>query len=447
MENFILYLLQSAGALSLFYLLYRVALRRETHFILNRIYFLLAALASLLLPLAKVNIFGTAAMPASTMIVLDTLFINGSDVQQMAQQHMSIFQILTGIYLLGVIFLSLRLVIKLVQLFRLIHRSEVTSYGSWNLVVMEEEMAPFSFFNYLFINRSEMDSEQLETIVAHEQVHWRQLHSADLLLAELLTIFQWFNPFAWLYRKSLETVHEYLADEGVLRKGYEPVNYQNLLLEQASGISAFGFANHFNHSLIKTRIIMMTKNKSRRRSQLKVLLALPLTLLLIAAFTYSLPASELVKKISSSAAEFPQTTSSPIATTPDTLSPERQVYQVVDHMPQFPKVPGAPGGTSGLMNYLQDNVIYPASARKAGEQGIVYITFVVEADGQITNVKVLRGLGEALDKSALDAINGMPAWEPGKKDGEAVAVQFTMPIKFTLDAEKDQNKEEAFPEK
>ncbi len=441
MENFILYLLQSAGALSLFYLLYRLALRRETHFTLNRVYFLLAAVASLLLPLAKVNIFGTAAMPAPTMIVLDTLFINGSDVRQMAQQHISIFQIMTGMYLLGVIFLALRLVIKLVQLFRLIHGSEVTSYGSWNLVVMEEEMAPFSFFNYLFINRSEMDSEQFEAIVAHEQVHWRQLHSADLLLAELLTIFQWFNPFAWLYRKSLETVHEYLADEGVLRKGYEPISYQNLLLVQASGVSAFGFANHFNHSLIKTRIIMMTKNKSRRRSQLRVLLALPLTLLLIAAFTYSLPAGELVKKISSSAAEFPQATSSPIAITPDTLSPERQIFQVVDQMPKFP------GGDEGRMKYLQENIIYPESARKAGEQGIVYITFVVEADGQITNVKVLRGLGEALDKSALDAINGMPAWEPGKKDGEAVAVQFTMPIKFTLDADKDQDKEETYPKK
>jgi hypothetical protein len=150
MENFILYLLQSSGALSLFYLLYRVALRRETHFTLNRIYFLLAAFASLLLPLAKANVFGTAAMPATTMIVLDTLFINGSDVQQMAQQHLGIFQIMTGIYLLGVIFLSLRFVIKLVQLFGLIHRSEVTGYGSWNLAVMEEEMAPFSFFNYIF---------------------------------------------------------------------------------------------------------------------------------------------------------------------------------------------------------------------------------------------------------------------------------------------------------
>ncbi len=441
MENFILYLLQSAGALSLFYLLYRAALRRETHFTLNRIYLLLAALASLLLPLAKANIFGNAAMPATTMIVLDTIFINGSDVQQMAQQHLGIFQILTGIYLLGVIFLSLRLVIKLAQLFRLIHRSEMTSYGSWHLVVMEEEMAPFSFFNYLFIHRTEMESEQLETIVPHEQVHWRQLHSADLLLAELLTIFQWFNPFVWLYRKSLETVHEYLADEGVLRKGYEPINYQNLLLVQASGVSAFGFANHFNHSLIKTRIIMMTKNKSRRRSQLKVLLAVPLTLLLIAAFTYSLPAGEVVQKISLSATEFSQPVSTFAGAVPDTLSPERQVYPVVDHMPKFP------GGDAARMKYLQENIVYPESVRKAGEQGIVYVTFVVEADGQITNVKVLRGLGEALDKSALDAINGMPVWEPGKKDGEAVAVQFTMPIKFTLDAGKDQEKEEADPEK
>lgn len=118
MENFILYLLQSAGTLALFYLLYHVALRGETHFLLNRIYFLLTGLASLLLPLAKANIFVTAAMPANTMIFLDTVLINGSDVQQIAQQHVGIFQIITGIYLFGVVFLSLRFVIKMVQLFR-----------------------------------------------------------------------------------------------------------------------------------------------------------------------------------------------------------------------------------------------------------------------------------------------------------------------------------------
>jgi TonB family protein len=403
---------------------------------LNRIYFLLTGLASLLLPLAKANIFVTAAMPANTMIFLDTVLINGSDVQQIAQQHVGIFQIITGIYLFGVVFLSLRFVIKMVQLFGLIYRSEVTSYGSWHLVVMAEEQAPFSFFNYLFINRSQMEPVQIEAIVAHEQVHWRQLHSVDLLLAELLTIFQWFNPFMWLYRRSLETVHEYLADEGVLQKGYEPIHYQNLLLVNATGISTFGFTNHFNHSLIKTRIIMMTKNKSRRWSQLKVLLAFPLTLLLIAAFSYSLPAGELTKKISS-----------PATATPDTLSPQRQVYQVVDQMPEFPKVSGAPGGISGLMNYLQDNIIYPESAKNEGMEGTVYISFVVEANGQITNVQVIRGLGEPLDKVAEDVIAGMPVWEPGKKDGEAVAVQFTMPIKFTLDAGKDLEKEEADPKK
>ncbi|NLO50707.1 MAG: M56 family metallopeptidase [Bacteroidales bacterium] len=447
MENLILYLLQSAGTLSLFYLLYHVAFRGETHFRLNRFYFLLAGLASLLLPLAKANIFGTASMPANTMIFLDTVLINGSDVQQIAHQHVGIFQIITGIYLFGVVFLLLRFVIKMVQLFGLIHSSEVTRYGSWNLVVMEEGQAPFSFFNYLFINRSQMEPAQIETIAAHEQVHWRQLHSADLLLAELLTIFQWFNPFVWLYRRALETVHEYLADEGVLRKGYEPFNYQNLLLVQATGVSAFGFANHFNHSLIKKRIIMMTKNKSRRWSQLKVLLALPLTLLLIAAFTFSLPAGELMQKVSSSAVVSSQPVSTLTDAVPDTLRQERIVYSVVDQMPEFPKVSGAPGGISGLMGYLQENIIYPEEARNAGLQGSVYVTFVVEADGRITNVQVIRGVGEPLDKVAEDVIAGMPVWEPGKKDGEAVAVQFTMPIKFTLDGDKDQKKENAEPEK
>ena len=105
---------------------------------------------------------------------------------------------------------------------------------------------------------------------------------------------------------------------------------------------------------------------------------------------------------------------------------EQQIFQVVEDPPGFP------GGDEARMRYLQDNIRYPAIAREAGIQGTIFISFVVERDGSITDVQVLRGIGGGCDEEAIRVVRNMPRWTPGKQRGRPVRVQFTMPIRFTL---------------
>lgn len=105
---------------------------------------------------------------------------------------------------------------------------------------------------------------------------------------------------------------------------------------------------------------------------------------------------------------------------------EQEIFQVVENAPAFP------GGDGARMKFLQDNIRYPAMARESGIQGTVYVTFVVERSGAVTDVKILRGIGGGCDEEAVRVVKNMPKWEPGKQRGKPVRVQFNMPIKFTL---------------
>ncbi len=114
-----------------------------------------------------------------------------------------------------------------------------------------------------------------------------------------------------------------------------------------------------------------------------------------------------------------------------TVSPQKEkesmVFTVVEQMPKFP------GGDEARASFMASNVVYPDEARKKGIQGTVYLSFIVQADGSVTDMKILRGVNELLDKAALEAASGMPNWEPGKMRGKPVAVQFNMPVKFALE--------------
>ena len=105
---------------------------------------------------------------------------------------------------------------------------------------------------------------------------------------------------------------------------------------------------------------------------------------------------------------------------------EAEIFTVVEENPMFP------GGDEARMKFLRDNIKYPQMARESGIQGTVYVTFVVEPSGNITNIKVLRGIGGGCDEEALRVVRQMPKWQPGKQRGKSVRVQFNMPIRFVL---------------
>lgn len=199
-------------------------------------------------------------------------------------RSIGITDILWLVFLLGAGLLLVRFVYQLIQLLLLIKKNGYHEYEQVKTVFIENDSAPFSFFNFIFINKSHISERDFQRILAHELAHIKQHHSLDLIALELLTIVQWFNPFVWPYKKSLKETHEYLADNAVIAQGCSRARYQLLILEQHVGLRLFEITNNFSRSLIKRRITMMTKNKSKRWAKAKLLLIIPLFCFLMLAF-------------------------------------------------------------------------------------------------------------------------------------------------------------------
>jgi TonB family protein len=290
-------------------------------------------------------------------------------------------------------------------------------------------------------------------MIEHEKQHIQQGHTFDVLILEIIAVCQWFNPFFWMFRRALRENHEFLADQAVISQGTVPSTYKQILLSQYVGGQII-IANNFNYSLIKTRIKMMSKIKSRKIANVKILIGIVLAVSLVAVFACEQKTSaktetgtneksvtilyeghtmqisgdsigiEKIRQLIAKS-EIPQK-EEPLKNTANFVPEVGEVFMVVEQMPEFQ------GGQTALRDFLAKSVKYPSEAVKKGIQGKVYVSFVVAADGTVRNSKVIRGVNEQLDAEALRVINGMPKWTPGKQSGKEVAVQFTVPINFVL---------------
>ncbi len=284
MSNFLLYMVESGVCLGLFYLVYWAFLRKETFFTINRFFLMFSIPLSFLIPLINL----TSPLKTAPPIEQRHLFAPVSNLQT---NSFGLMDILWVIYLAGVGLFLARFVFKIAQLLLLIKKNGYQKYGRINLVFIEEDSAPFSFFNFFFLNKSNVSQRDLLRIIDHELVHINQYHTIDLMIIELLTIVEWFNPFVRPYKTSLKETHEYLADNHVIAQGCSRAKYQLLIFEQHVGLKLFEFVNNFNHSLIKRRITMMTKGKSKTWAKSKFLLMIPVICFLVLAFANPRPAS------------------------------------------------------------------------------------------------------------------------------------------------------------
>ncbi len=285
MDNLILYLFEVSVSLALFYSIYWLFLKKETFFAVNRLFLISSVLFSFIVPFINAS-FIKISSPIASRQLIERTYVFGQTASTQTKT-MGIFDILWLIYLIGVGLFLFRFLYKLLKLLILIKKNSIQKINGVNVVFIEKELAPFSFFNVVFVNKSNISGDDFDRIVAHEMIHIRQYHSVDLLVMELLTIFQWFNPFVWPYKESLRETHEYLADYAVIAQGCNAAKYQLLIFEQLVGVKLFEFANNFNHSQIKRRLTMMTKGKSKRWAKFKVLLVLPLFSFLVLAFADS----------------------------------------------------------------------------------------------------------------------------------------------------------------
>lgn len=457
MGMFFIYSIKVAICLVAFYLFYKLLLSRDTFHAFNRATLLLLMLLSLVLPFVSLSI-DEPTVVNNGMVQVEQLLVAGVTGEDTQPASLTLVQVLFMVYMVGVVVSVGREIVSLAGLYKLISgRDHVTTDDGIRIIVIDGDMAPFSWFNNIVISRSDYESGRREILI-HEMAHISHHHSLDILLCNVLLIFQWFNPAVWLLRRELRNIHEYEADEAVLASGANAAEYQLLLIRKAVGERLFSMANNLNHNSLKKRITMMLTKRSNPWNRVKVLLTVPVAAVAVVAFATpkaeSLSreiehesdaiVSSVVKSTSDKAALVAQgktsgeETVNAMGRADDTFianeiqrmtSTDDDVYEVVEKMPAFP------GGIAELMKYLSSNIKYPVEAHKAGIQGRVVVSFVVNKDGTVKDAKIVRSVDKSIDAEALRVISAMPKWQPGYQDGKAVSVRYTVPVTFRLTGE------------
>ena len=519
-ELIIGHLLPIAATVAVLWLVYRLLFRNSNRLHFNRFFLLTSMLLALAMPLLGL----LSGLEVPQMANLKQSIFSGTLLNEVivtpdgqpvlpevtvttdaTPSRFSIWQVMGGIYLLGVGVMTLLFLIKLGRLIALIIRSPKRKMDGFTAVFTGKEQGSFSFFRYAFFPSENVDSD----IMRHEMSHIGHHHSWDILFAEVMMVLQWFNPFIYLYKKELQSLHEYQADRDVVATGVDKKNYMMLILQQCTAVDFSGMSNNFSLILTKKRIKMITRNEKAKGLWWRLLATLPVLAILMIANTKvtaqekqvnpnppvdtdtyqivmyeyddedRIPVNDTVlmnddgsyteikrepdvdpetgeKRTKVSFATYdkdgnPAPGGFHIKSEPAEgegvvyrIKPQQgfrfpaepdndSIYQIVEQMPQFP------GGESALMEYVSKNVVYPEEAKEKEIQGRVFIGFVVEKDGSIGEVKVLRGIGGGCDEEAVRVIKGMPKWKPGLQKGKPVRVSYQIPIYFKLDTPQKTN--------
>lgn len=535
------YFLKVNVAIVLFYAFYRLFFYKDTFFGWRRTALLCFFAVSAAVPLLNIQTWITEQEPMVAMadlyasVVLPELTIG---TEAAPTDWKSILSEYANIAYWGIVaLLMIRLIMQLAGIIHLACRCRKVQIGNTNIHLLPKADGPFSFFHWIFIHPSSHTEEEFNEILTHEQTHARQWHSIDVIISELVCIFCWCNPFAWLMKREIRTNLEYLADNRVLETGHDSKAYQYHLLGLSHHKAAATIYNSFNVLPLKKRIKMMNKKRTREIGRTKYLMFLPLAALLMiisnieaVARTTKEMAKDVIEAVEENLASNSTTPEMEVATetapletpapqqdkdklvnykgvvvdkdgkavegaeffidgdhklpqsqsyvtekngnfsfkafenakmiviwkkdgkmmgvpvtvnkennsnmkivmdrewlNPPADDPDNPVFEVVEQMPEFPD-----GGMSGLMQFLSKNIRYPVNAQKNGTQGRVTVQFVVNADGSISNIGIIRGVDPELDGEAVRVISTMPNWKPGMQKGKAVRVKYTVPVMFRL---------------
>jgi TonB family protein len=361
----------------------------------------------------------------------------------------SLLQIIYSIYIIVVFVYMSKILIDLINLLFLILRHKDT--GSRIIRFHGFSTSGFSAMGYIFIN-TRLCPEDAGEIIRHEQNHLKQNHFIDIIFVEIVKAFQWFNPVIYLFNRSLRAIHEYQADQECLSSGVPLTNYQSLLFSQVFKSGAFNLTNSFsNPSLIKKRMLMMTKRRTSSIADLKMLIAVPaagIVFLAISAYR-SIPISSVNQIAPVSISQNSLSTSYSALMPPPPPPPppssgsvpedkiqdtkQEQIneadevpFVVVEEMPMFN------GGDGALLKFIGENTIYPEAAKAQNIQGKVIIRFCVTSKGNVSQISVLKGVSPDLDEEAVRVVHTLPAFKPGRQSGKAVPVWYMVPINFTL---------------
>ncbi|MCP9768659.1 TonB family protein [Lacihabitans sp. LS3-19] len=421
----LIYFLQANIFLILFFGFYYFFFKKETFHAINRFFLLFGAVFAIVLPffkspfLKELPIYPVEAEHIAT----DYYFVTAAIVEKHLTHQITYLEVCEYIYLVG---------LGLSILFLLFRISKTILWVKNN---RNQLGTAFSFFGKVFIDKTLSGQEFIEK---HEEIHVRQLHFADLLFFEILKIVFWFNPVVYFYIKAIVIIHEFLADEVASAIAKDKAQYAQILLsKQFRAENAAVFTQHFfNHSTLKSRIIMLSKNPSKKTALLKFGLLAPTFFVMLAISSFTVVNNPKLEIILTKLEENPSENATRITTDlpkveikSDTSKPSlnEEIFATVEHNPEYP------GGTTAMYKYLGENIKYPSEAQKANMQGKVYVKFVIKSDGKIDKINIVKSVSPELDNEAIRVVQNMPYWRPAMQNGKAVSVYYNLPINFKLD--------------
>jgi hypothetical protein len=397
----------------LFLLGYDLFLKKETFFNWNRMYLIFSSLISFVLPFIKIEGFQNI-VPQEYIILLPEVVLTPQKAVETIEPTWN------WLLIIGIAVSSLLFIYKITQLLKLRFKGHFVKHENYTIVIIPKSSLAFSIFRYVFIGE-DIDEAKLEDILSHELVHIREKHSLDLLYFELLRILCWFNPLVYIYQKRISELHEYIADDRVVQHTNKS-NYYEKLLAEVFQTQQFSFTNQFfKHSLIKKRISMLSKQKSREILKLKYLVLVPLLLL-----------SLVYTSCEDSTAEDTEYQS-------EVIEKEAISIQQIDKAPIFP---GCESETTLedlkscfsqkiAMHVSQNFDVKSAEALGLSGTQKIYVQFVVDENGAISELKT-RSPHPSLSAEAERAIKTLPKLSPAMKNGKPVKLQYVLPIAFKL---------------
>lgn len=476
------------SSITLFVLLaaYYLFLEKEKIHIFNRFYLLFSLVFSMVTPFITIEIIQKVAQ--STVNTGSIQILQGSAI---ALEETNYFEIgLWSLYAAVTILLAIRFFSNIIQISSKMKSNTPIAYKNAKLILVPEKTLPHTFLNTIFINETEYNNRKIEAeLYTHELTHVSQKHTLDILFIEILKTVFWFNPIFIFYKKAIQLNHEFLADEKVVTSYNNVPFYQSLLLSKANVNQPFYLASNLNYLITKKRLIMMTKTTSKTQALLKKAVLMPIVATLLFLLCTKVVAQETdVKKettpkksenlfktyydkttfkikdekgtiasekkyneltpiekkaipsILSKQKNLPTneeliatlTKGGPEVIEIDTFSPENQKVKKSEgetyKTNELTENPNFPEGMEKFYKFVGENFNIPLEAEKNKVKGRVYLTFIVEMDGTLSNIKVIRDMGYGIGDEAARVLGICPKWIPGKVNGEAVRTMYSLPI-------------------
>ena len=494
--DFLIYDGKVAIALLVFYLFYRFLLKKETFHRFNRVVLVGTAVLSFLLPLCIITIhkpMDTEELAIGTEEIISVFVDPAPPSVELASAVSPATPwwtiVLTVLFWGGVVFVLVRVLVSILSIIKIVRTGEqVLEEEGCKVVVTERDIDPFSWMKYIVLSRKDWDSDHA-SILAHEKAHISLGHSMEILLVDILSSLQLFNPAIWMLRADLQELHEYEADDAVLRAGTNIKEYQYLLIRKAVSKSGYSVANSFNHSILKNRITMMSKSKSPLSKGLRVLYLLPLVCLgiVLQAKTVYVPSDKDSENLGYSLtatqdgnyplfilrqwneekeitkAEFDQISQGRIQSIEVlkddvakekygdkadhgvivvTLKRPQELDEIVvisysdndDPIPFFLAKPDTMPEFQGedmaaFSRWLNRRIIRPKGCKHSGT---MKVSFIVDSDGSVKDVQVRESVCEELDALVVSLISESPKWKPATSKGNPVAQSLSIPISFMM---------------